>query len=124
MQSFVTRGAPDRSGQTILALAREAYELALQDKLTNAEVKFCVAADNDRVVSQQGSNPQVLIKDLELWQAGTLRGVSGGKVKEGTSASLAENAAAPGRPHRMLTDRTTSRLPYASPGSRRRISNP
>ena len=60
MRSFVIHGEPDLSPQSILELAREAYELA-SGGLTDIDVKFHVAVDNDRVLADKVQIQQVLV---------------------------------------------------------------
>lgn len=61
MRSFVTRGEPDTSPQSIAQLTREAYELASAGGPADVDVNFRFAADNDGVLADKVQIQQVLV---------------------------------------------------------------
>lgn len=61
MRSFVTRGEPDATAQSMYELAREAHELASGAGLSDVEVSFRLNARNDRVLADKIQIQQVLV---------------------------------------------------------------
>jgi len=61
MRSFVTRGEPDATPQSMYELAREAHELASGAGLSDVEVSFRLNARNDRVLADKIQIQQVLV---------------------------------------------------------------
>ena len=61
MRSFVTRGEPDATPQSMYELAREANELASGAGLSDVEVSFRVDAKSDRVLADKIQIQQVLV---------------------------------------------------------------
>ena len=61
MRSFVTRGEPDATAQSMYELAREAHELASGAGRSDVEVSFRLNARNDRVLADKIQIQQVLV---------------------------------------------------------------
>ena len=61
MRSFVTRGEPDATAQSMYELAREAHELASGAGLSDVEVSIRLNARNDRVLADRIQIQQVLV---------------------------------------------------------------